>query len=152
SYYVDRFGLSLESAGLAAGIFGGLALFARALGGIASDGIAVRFGLDGRTMLLFALLVGEGLGLLLFGAAGSAGLAIASMTLFGLFVHMSAGATSAVIPFVDRKVLGGVAGVVGAGGNVGAVLAGFVSKVVDTPQNALTFIGFVVLAVSLSVL
>jgi NNP family nitrate/nitrite transporter-like MFS transporter len=31
SYYVDRFGLSLTSAGLAAGIFGGLALFARAL-------------------------------------------------------------------------------------------------------------------------
>lgn len=152
SYYVDRFGLSLESAGLAAGIFGGLALFARALGGIASDGIAVRFGLDGRTMLLFALLVGEGVGLLLFGAASSAGLAIAAMTLFGLFVHMSAGATYAVIPFVDRKVLGGVAGLVGAGGNVGAVLAGFVSKVVDTPQSALTFIGFVVLAVSFSVL
>jgi NNP family nitrate/nitrite transporter-like MFS transporter len=152
SYYVDRFGLSLESAGLAAGIFGGLALFARALGGIASDGIAVRFGLDGRTMLLFALLVGEGVGLLLFGAAPSAGLAIAAMSLFGLFVHMSAGATYAVIPFVDRKVLGGVAGLVGAGGNVGAVLAGFVSKVVDTPQNALTFIGFAVLAVSLSVL
>jgi NNP family nitrate/nitrite transporter-like MFS transporter len=152
SYYVDRFGLSLESAGLAAGIFGGLALFARALGGIASDGIAVRFGLDGRTMLLFALLVGEGLGLLLFGAAGSVGLAIAAMTLFGLFVHMSAGATYAVIPFVDRKVLGGVAGLVGAGGNLGAVLAGFVNKGVDTPQNALTFLGFVVLAISFSVL
>jgi NNP family nitrate/nitrite transporter-like MFS transporter len=152
SYYVDRFGLSLESAGLAAGIFGGLALFARALGGIASDGIAVRFGLDGRTMLLFALLVGEGVGLLLFGAASSAGLAIVAMTLFGLFVHMSAGATYAVIPFVDRKVLGGVAGLVGAGGNVGAVLAGFVNKAVDTPQSALTLIGFVVLAVSLSVL
>jgi NNP family nitrate/nitrite transporter-like MFS transporter len=151
SYYVDRFGLSLESAGLAAGIFGGLALFARALGGLASDSIAVRWGLDGRTFLLFALLVGEGAGLLLFGAAPSAGLAIAAMSLFGLFVHMSAGATYAVIPFVDRKVLGGVAGIVGAGGNLGAVLAGFVNKAIDTPQNALTFLGFVVLAASVSV-
>jgi NNP family nitrate/nitrite transporter-like MFS transporter len=152
SYYVDRFGLSLASAGLAAGIFGGLALFARALGGIASDRIALRRGLDGRTLLLFAMLVGEGIGLLLFGAASSAGLAIVAMTVFGVFVHMSAGATYAVIPFVDRKVLGGVAGLVGAGGNVGAVLAGFVNKVIDTPQNALTFLGFVVLAISFSVL
>jgi NNP family nitrate/nitrite transporter-like MFS transporter len=36
-YYVDHFGLSLKSAGLAAGSFGLLALFARALGGWLSD-------------------------------------------------------------------------------------------------------------------
>ena len=36
-YYVDHFGLSLKSAGLAAGSFGLLALFARALGGWMSD-------------------------------------------------------------------------------------------------------------------
>eukprot|EP01041_Mallomonas_annulata_P028148 gene28148-49960_t len=36
-YYVDHFGLSLKSAGLAAGSFGLLALFARALGGWISD-------------------------------------------------------------------------------------------------------------------
>ena len=40
SYYVDRFGLSLTSAGLAAGIFGGLALFARALGGSCHSPVA----------------------------------------------------------------------------------------------------------------
>ena len=149
SYYVDRFGLSIQSAGFAAGIFGGLALFARALGGIASDRIALFKGLDGRTLLLFGLMIGEGLGLLLFGAAPSVGMAIAAMTVFGLFTHMACGATYAVMPFVDRKALGGVAGLIGAGGNLGAVLAGFLNKAADTPQQALTVLGYCVLASAL---
>ncbi len=48
------------SAGLAAGSFGLLALFARALGGIASDRVARKSGLTGRTILLFVLLARRG--------------------------------------------------------------------------------------------
>ncbi|MGI4952682.1 MAG: MFS transporter, partial [Janthinobacterium lividum] len=103
SYYVDRFGLSLETAGIAAGSFGLLALFARALGGIASDKVAGRFGLDGRTWLLFGLMVGEGVGLLAFSSMDSVGLAIAAMLAFGLFTHMACGSTYALVPFIDRK-------------------------------------------------
>ena len=149
SYYVDQFGLSLQSAGLAAGIFGGLALFARALGGIASDRIALLKGLDGRTLLLFGLMLGEGLGLLLFSKAGSIGLAIAAMSIFGLFTHMACGATYALMPFIDRKALGGVAGIIGAGGNVGAVLAGFLNKAAPSTQECLMILGFIVTATSL---
>ena len=149
SYYVDQFGLSLQSAGLAAGIFGGLALFARALGGIASDRIALVKGLDGRTLLLFGLMLGEGLGLLLFSKAGSVGIAIAAMSIFGLFTHMACGATYALTPFIDRKALGGVAGIIGAGGNVGAVLAGFLNKAAPTTQECLLILGFIVTATSL---
>ena len=46
------------------------------------------------------------------------------MMLAGLFVKMSNGATYSVVPFVNKRALGAVAGIVGAGGNVGAVLAG----------------------------
>ena len=55
-------------------------------------------------------------------------LAIGAMMLTGLFIKMSNGATYAVVPFVNRKALGAVAGIVGAGGNVGSVLAGFLFK------------------------
>ena len=144
SYFVDRFGLSLTNAGLAAGIFGGLALFARALGGIASDRIALTRGLDGRALLLFALMLGEGIGLLLFGHAGSVLPAILAMTVFGLFTHMACGATYALVPFVDRKALGGVAGLIGAGGNIGAVAAGFLNKASATPQQCLIVLGYIV--------
>ena len=149
SYYVDQFGLSLQSAGFAAGIFGGLALFARALGGIASDRIALVKGLDGRTLLLFGLMLGEGFGLLLFSKAGSVGLAITAMAIFGLFTHMACGATYALTPFINRKALGGVAGIIGAGGNVGAVLAGFLNKAAPSTQECLMILGFIVTATSL---
>jgi NNP family nitrate/nitrite transporter-like MFS transporter len=149
TYYVDQFGLSIASAGMAAGIFGGLALFARALGGIVSDRVATKKGLDGRSLLLFGLMLGEGIGLVLFSKAESVGFAILAMSLFGLFTHMACGATYALMPFVDRKALGGVAGLIGAGGNIGAVAAGFLNKAVATPQQTLFILGVVVAASSI---
>ena len=146
SYYVDRFGLTLASAGMAAGSFGLLALFARALGGIASDRVAGRFGLDGRTWLLFALMVGEGVGLLAFSTMDSVGLAVAAMLVFGLFTHMACGSTYALVPFIDRKALGGVAGIIGAGGNIGAVGAGFLVKATGNLPQALYLLGWIVMA------
>lgn len=145
SYYVDRFGLNLETAGIAAGSFGLLALFARALGGIASDKIAGRFGLDGRTWLLFGLMVGEGVGLLAFSTMGSVGFAVMAMLAFGLFTHMACGSLYALVPFIDRKALGGVTGIIGAGGNIGAVAAGFLLKFSNSLPDALYSLGWAVL-------
>ncbi len=145
SYYVDRFGLSLTTAGLAAGSFGLLALFARALGGIFSDRIARTRGLDGRIWLLFGLMVGEGVGLLAFSSMGTAGSAILAMLAFGLFTHMSCGSIYALVPFIDRKALGGVCGIIGAGGNIGAVAAGFLLKGVGSLPGALFDLGWIVL-------
>ena len=143
-YYVDRFGLSLRGAGMAAGVFGLLALFARALGGYVSDRIASRKGLDGRTLLLFVLIVGEGLGLIWFSQMSTVWLAVIAMTVFGLFTHMACGATYALVPFLDRKALGGVAGIIGAGGNVGAVAAGFLMKGSASVQQCLLILGALV--------
>jgi NNP family nitrate/nitrite transporter-like MFS transporter len=143
-YYVDQFGLSLKSAGFAVGIFGLLALFARALGGNVSDRIARVKGLDGRTLLLFTLIIGEGLGLVWFSQMDTVWLAVIAMTVFGLFTHMACGATYALVPFIDRKALGGVAGIIGAGGNAGAVAAGFLMKGVGDTQQCLFILGSLV--------
>lgn len=149
TYYVERFKMDLQTAGMAAGSFGLLALFARALGGILSDRFARLRGLDARTMLLFVLMLGEGLGLLWFSTTSTATLAIVSMITFGLFTHMACGATYALVPFIDRKSLGGVAGIIGAGGNVGAVLAGFLFKGVGNMQESFLILGAVVTVLSL---
>ncbi len=45
------------------------------------------------------------------------------------------------MPFIDRKALGGVAGIIGAGGNVGAVAAGFLLKGLGDLQHTLTVLG-----------
>ena len=144
-YYVDHFHLTLRDAGLAAGSFGLLAIFARPLGGLLSDWSAKRRGLSARSLLLFALIAGEGAGLLMFSQASQAAFAVPAMLLFGLFTHMACGATYALVPFIDRKALGGVAGIVGAGGNVGAVAAGFLAKGLggDLHQTLLMLGGFV---------
>lgn len=147
SYYVDRFGLSLGQAGLAAGSFGLLALFARALGGIASDRVARIKGLDARALLLFVLMLGEGVGLLWFSTTQTATMAVIAMISFGLCTHMACGSTYALVPFIDREALGGVAGIIGAGGNVGAVAAGFVLKGTGEIQQTFAYLGgFVVVA------
>jgi NNP family nitrate/nitrite transporter-like MFS transporter len=151
-YYVDHFHLSLKGAGIAAGSFGLLALFARALGGWLSDKAAARSGLGIRSTLLFALIAGEGLGLMWFSHADSVVIAVVAMLTFGLFTHMACGATYALVPFIDRKALGGVAGVIGAGGNVGAVAAGFLMKGMGSVQQTLGMLGVVVTATALCAL
>jgi NNP family nitrate/nitrite transporter-like MFS transporter len=147
-YYVDHFKLSLKEAGMAAGSFGLLALFARALGGWLSDKAAAKGSLNSRVNLLFVLMVGEGLGLLWFSQTSSVALAIGAMLAFGMCTHMACGATYALVPFVNRKALGGVAGIVGAGGNVGAVLAGFLMKGTGDVRQTLLILGGVVLVAS----
>ncbi len=127
-YFTDSFHLSLKLAGLVAGSFGMMNLFARALGGIVSDRFSRSWGLRGRTNLLAATIALEGLAMMLFSQMRWLPLAIGAMMLTGLFVKMSNGATYAIVPFVNKRALGAVAGIVGAGGNAGAVLAGFLFK------------------------
>jgi NNP family nitrate/nitrite transporter-like MFS transporter len=143
-YYVDRFGLNVTTAGIYVGCFGLLALFARALGGLTSDRLAHARGLEGRVTLLFALILAEGIGLVAFSQASLAAHALTAMLIFGFFTHMACGATYSLVPFVNRKALGGVAGIVGAGGNVGAVAAGFLVKGMATTQEALFALGAIV--------
>jgi len=143
-YYVDHFGLTLAGAGMAAGSFGLLALFARALGGWLSDKAALRGSLNSRVTLLFVLMLGEGAGLFWFSQSNQVTFAIVSMLGFGLCTHMACGATYALVPFIDRKSLGGVAGIIGAGGNAGAVAAGFLLKGLGNTQQTLSVLGILV--------
>src|SRR5450830_834606 len=149
TYYVDHFKLTLAQAGMAAGSFGLLALFARALGGWVSDKFAAGGNLNSRVTLLFVLMLGEGAGLIWFANADSVGLAIFAMLAFGMCTHMACGATYALVPFIDKRALGGVTGIIGAGGNVGAVAAGFLMKGVGSTQQTLVILGVFVTASAL---
>jgi NNP family nitrate/nitrite transporter-like MFS transporter len=149
-YFTDYFHLSLAMAGVVAGSFGSMNLFARALGGIVSDRCNRRWGILGRTRLLGFTVCAEGLAMILFSQMRWLPLAIASMMLTGLFVKMSNGANYAVVPFVNKRALGAVAGIVGAGGNLGAVLAGFLFKSANfTYPQALLTLGIIIAASSL---
>lgn len=152
-HFVDTFKMSQAGAGLLAGIFGFMNLFARALGGIASDRIGRKSGMRGKGILLGILLFFEGAGLILFAMSGNLSMAIVMMLFFALSLHMANGATYGIVPFVNEKNVGLVSGIVGAGGNVGGMAFGFLfkSQSISYPQ-AFTFIGFVVIGISIVVL
>jgi len=148
-YYFDYFALDLRMAGLVAGSFGLMNIFARSLGGLAGDKFGDWWGLKGRVHLLGGILLLQGLALILFSRMTVLPLAIATMLLFSLCVQMAEGATFSVVPFINKKALGSVAGIVGAGGNAGAVAAGFLFRSPDLPwPTALMILGFAVVGVS----
>lgn len=151
-HFVTTFDLTLTEAGLAAGSFGLLALFARALGGWLSDRLALRGRQHRRVTLLFLLVLGEGVGLVWFAQSTALTPALVAMLAFGLCTHMACGATYALVPFIDPRALGGVAGIVGAGGNVGAVAAGLLMRGVGDVATTLLVLGGVVMAASLCAL
>lgn len=148
-YYFDYFDLSLATAGLVAALFGGMNLFARTLGGVMGDRWGNRWGLKGRVQFMGGILLLEGLALVLFSRMTALPLAIGTMILFSLCVQMSEGATYSVVPFINKRALGSVAGIVGAGGNAGAVAAGFLFRNPDLAwPTALLILGVIVTAVS----
>src|SRR5262249_4395738 len=131
---------------------GMLALFARTLGGYLSDRLNLRYGLGGRVLFLGLALLVQGVLLILFSRMTLLPLAVAGLIAFGLLVHICCGATYAVIPFVNREAVGSVAGIVGAGGNVGAVLSGMLFKGQMPWPTALLLLGIVIIASSCATL
>ncbi len=141
-HFVDNFRVDQKNAGFLAGLFGFLNIFARALGGIFADKIGRKKGLTGKGWLLASFIIIEGLGLLIFANSVSLGFAIASMIFFALFLKMANGATYALTPFLNTKNVGLVAGIVGAGGNIGGMAMGFLFKSENiTYAEAFQYIG-----------
>jgi len=151
TYFHDDYKATLIFAGLLASIFGWINIFARALGGIVSDKVGKRSGFNGKISLLAILLLLEGLGIILFARAGGLVFAISMMFFFGLCLKMANGATYSIVPFINPRAVGSVAGVVGAGGNVGAMLIGFLFKSMSYAA-AFLYLGAVVFVVGLAVL
>jgi NNP family nitrate/nitrite transporter-like MFS transporter len=132
-----------------AGLFGLMNIFARTLGGVVGDRAGIKWGLRGRVGFMGGVLLAEGFALMLFSQMNVLAVAIATLVLFSLFVQMAEGATYSVVPFINKKALGSVAGIVGAGGNAGAVAAGFLfrSESLST-QQALFYLGIAVACAS----
>jgi NNP family nitrate/nitrite transporter-like MFS transporter len=153
-YFHDRFHLEVGTAGLIAGLFGLMNIFARTMGGVYSDRLARSNGLKGRVWFLGIVLLLEGLALIIFSRMPVLGIAVMAMIIFSLFVQMSEGATYGIVPFINKRAVGPVAGIVGAGGNAGAVAAGFLFRIESlATQDALLILGILVtVTASLSLL
>ena len=106
-------------------------LFARGLGGFTSDMMNASKGMRGRLIFQSICLACQGGFVVIFGYTKSLGGAIVVMIIFSLFVQASEGAIYAVIPYVRPPVTGSVAGLVGAGGNLGGVVFSIIFRYWD---------------------
>jgi NNP family nitrate/nitrite transporter-like MFS transporter len=102
-YFSEYFKCDLATAGLLAGIFGFMNLFARAIGGIVADKVGAKMGMRGKGWLLAGLLTFEGIGIILFAQTNSLAMAVVAMLGFAFFLKMANGATYAIVPFIDSK-------------------------------------------------
>ncbi len=148
-YFADYFGLGITAAGTVAALFGLMNIFARSMGGYFSDKVNFLQGLRGRVLFLFIVLFLEGIALMVFSQMSVLMLAIPMLIVFSLFVQMSEGATYAVVPFISKRSLGSVSGIVGAGGNFGAVAAGFLFRSELAWNTSYLILGAVVIGCSL---
>ncbi|WP_373396057.1 MFS transporter [Algoriphagus halophilus] len=122
-YLQNTFQLERITAGNIVLSFALMNIFARTLGGFFGDKFGKLNGLKGRVWFLAVILVAEGLMLSVFSLATSLVAGITLLVLFSLTVQMAEGATFSVVPFINRKAIGSISGIVGAGGNFGAFLA-----------------------------
>ena len=128
THFRTYFQMDAGDASALAGAFGLMNLFARSLGGISSDVCYKYFGFRGRIWAQFLALFFEAIFLFSFGNVDNSQpwyVALAVLVCFSLFVQMAEGTSYGIVPFMNRKQLAVVSALVGAGGNLGAVIAGF---------------------------
>lgn len=127
-YLQNRFGLSRSFAGNLVLSFALMNIFARTLGGYFGDMFGRLKGLRGRVIFLAVILAIEGIVLTTFSTTTSIVVGMGFLIAFSLSVQMAEGATFSVVPFINKKAIGSISGIVGAGGNVGAFVAAMLLK------------------------
>ncbi|GKT11605.1 MAG: MFS transporter, NNP family, nitrate/nitrite transporter [Thiomicrorhabdus sp.] len=126
-FYVEWFELPKITAALLAGIYPFINLFARPGGGWISD----KFGRRKTLVVVFAGIAASFLFLGNVDKGWSIELVVAITIMAGIFSKAGSGAVFAMVPLIQRRMTGQIAGMTGAYGNVGAVMFLTVNSIVD---------------------
>ena len=126
-FYVDWFELPKITAALLAGIYPFINLVARPAGGYLSDKY-------GRKLILMVVFFGISLSFLALGyvdKSWSIYLVVLLTIIGGIFSKAGSGAVFAMVPLIQRRLTGQIAGMVGSFGSAGAVMFLTVNSLVD---------------------
>mmetsp|Transcript_14444 Transcript_14444/g.49808 ORF Transcript_14444/g.49808 Transcript_14444/m.49808 type:complete len:539 (-) Transcript_14444:103-1719(-) len=145
---VDSFGIGVIDAGAIASIFGWMNLFARSVGGIMSDYGWKHAGMRGRILAQSVALTCEGVMLIVFSQQTEIAQAIPCLVAFSFFVQATEGTSFGIVPYVEPSAIGGVCAVVGAWGNIGAVIWGLMFRYnyVGRMDEGYLAMGFIIIA------
>ncbi|HTF97304.1 MAG TPA: MFS transporter [Cellvibrio sp.] len=133
-FFQNTFAVPVALAGVFGACFAAVDIASCPSGGWISD----KFG---RKKSLVILLVGAAIGFFVMSTISSdwpIALAVAAMMLCSFFLGSAAGCVFAVVPLIRRSLTGQIAGIVGAYGNIGAVVFLTVFSFVSTPVFFLT--------------
>jgi len=126
TYFVETFDMPQTRASTFGAVFGLLNIVMRSLGGYWSDIYNTKFGITGRLHALFQQTFVMGVMLIVFSTLNpdnsNDGTLLLVLMIWGAFTNACEGACFAVVPYVIPTAVGGVAGITGAGGNMGALL------------------------------
>lgn len=117
-FYVDTFGIEPIMAGILAGIYPVINLFARPGGGWLSDKIGRKLTLGIVTFGIAASFYGLGH----VSADWPLSLVVGATIIGGIFSKAGSGAVYAMVPLIQRRMTGQIAGMAGAYGNVGGLI------------------------------
>lgn len=150
TYFSENFGMTQSQAGSAGAAMGLVNIFARAWGGWTSDFFAARWSVKARLWAFFFAHAIMASLLIIFSRLtpdnSSIGGMMALFIIWACFEGATNGTHFAMLPYINPTCVGGVAGIVGAGGNFGAlignVMIGFVfsTPAQVKPSRNLTFL------------
>ncbi len=129
-FYVSWFELPNVTAALLAGIYPFINLFARPGGGWISD----KIGRKSTLIIAFSGITASFLLLSFVSKEWSVYLVAGITIIAGIFSQAGSGAVYAMVPLIQRRMTGQIAGMAGAFGNVGAVIFLTVNSLVDYNQ------------------
>ncbi|MFV1972531.1 MAG: MFS transporter, partial [Thiohalobacterales bacterium] len=142
-FFLETFDIPVVAAGLLAASFAGMDIISCPGGGWLSD----RFGRKKTLLVLLSVLA---IGFLLMSQINADWpvlLAVLLMMACSFFVGSGAGGVFAVVPLIRRRLTGQIAGVVGAYGNIGAVLFLTVLSFVSAQEFFMVIAGAVAITV-----
>ncbi len=127
-FYTDTFNVSIVLAGVLAAIYPLMNLIARPAGGLISDQY-------GRKRTLVVLFIGIALSFSVLGlvdASWALPVVVTITIVCGLFAKAGSGAVFAMVPLIQRRMTGQIAGMAGAYGNIGGVVFLTILSLVST--------------------
>lgn len=133
-FYVDMFSVDKITAGMLAGSYAVINLVARPAGGMLSD----KFG---RKITLIIVFIGIAASFAVVSQVDKSWalpMVILAATFGGIFSKAGSGAVYAMVPLIQRRLTGQIAGMTGAYGNVGGVAFLTVLAMVSTPVFFMT--------------
>jgi hypothetical protein len=137
-FYHYRFHQTIAMSSFIAFVYGMGALYARAVGGYGSDWIASKFSFRGRLCAQFVCMLLQGASNIWFARTSNLGASVVLLVVFSVLVQMSMGTCFGLVPYIDGPNTGAVAGIAGAGGNVGAALLGCLFMLTPSPHGSST--------------